>query len=97
MSRLAANSVIAVALILPSLIWAAQEEAQRRDPLRPPGDVVVDTGPAFNADAWRLMSTLVADGRRVASGDASGAVRLWDYATATCTCSARRGMASWMP
>ena len=57
---------LAVALFLPAVVWAAETGAQERDPLRPPGTVQQEAGPSFNADAWRLASTLVADGRRVA-------------------------------
>lgn len=58
-----------MALLLASILpvaGAAQDEASRRDPLKPPGTVEQTTRPAFNADAWRLSSTLVAKGRRVA-------------------------------
>jgi len=59
-----ARGWILLALFLPAL--AGAEETQRRDPLQPPGEVRTSTEAAFNADAWRLVSTLVADGRRVA-------------------------------
>jgi len=64
--RFAARATLALALILPSGVGAAAEEAQRRDPLRPPGAVQQATRSTFDADAWRLAYTLVADGRRVA-------------------------------
>lgn len=66
MCRVATNGMMVLALILPTLGWAAQEGTQRRDPLQPPGSVAVETSSTFNAGAWALMSTLVADGRRVA-------------------------------
>jgi len=55
---------VLLALFLPCLAMAADE--QRRDPLRPPGEIRADSEPLFNAAAWQLSSTLVADGRRVA-------------------------------
>lgn len=58
-----------LALILPSLAMvdgAMADGEQRRDPLRPPGEVRTSEAVSFNADAWQLASTLVADGRRVA-------------------------------
>lgn len=58
-----------IALLLASFLpaaWALAEAEQRRDPLRPPGEVKADPAPRFNASAWKLTSTLVADGRRVA-------------------------------
>lgn len=84
MYRVATGVTLALALILPTLVWAAQEGTQRRDPLRPPGGVQAQTTESFDADAWELMSTLVADGRRVAiinertvrSGDWVGGARV---------------------
>lgn len=56
---------VLLASILPNA-GAMAEETQRRDPLQPPGKVQSVSRPAFNADAWKLTSTLVAEGRRVA-------------------------------
>lgn len=54
-----------VALFLPFPVVA--EAPELRDPLEPPGQLrSTTTTPSFNARAWRLASTLVADGRRVA-------------------------------
>lgn len=63
--RIRVMMAVLLASILPTA-GAAQEEAPRRDPLKPPGTVEQTATPAFNADAWKLMSTLVAEGRRVA-------------------------------
>ena len=66
MYRLAARVTLTLALILPTVVGAAAEDVQRRDPLRPPGTVQETTRSSFDPDAWRLAYTLVADGRRVA-------------------------------
>jgi len=55
---------VLLALFLPAMVMAAQHE--RRDPLRPPGEIGAVSEPSFDASAWQLFSTLVADGRRVA-------------------------------
>lgn len=55
---------VLLALFLPCLAMAADKE--RRDPLRPPGEIRATSEPSFDAGAWQLVSTLVADGRRVA-------------------------------
>jgi MSHA biogenesis protein MshK len=55
---------VLLALFLPAM--AAADDGERRDPLKPPGEVRSTPATTFNADAWRLVSTLVADGRRVA-------------------------------
>lgn len=56
---------VLLASMLPA-VGAVADQTQRRDPLQPPGNVQATTRPAFNADAWKLTSTLVAEGRRVA-------------------------------
>ncbi len=63
--RIRVMMVLLLASILPSGV-AMAEETQRRDPLKPPGRVQQATRPAFSVDDWRLMSTLVSEGRRVA-------------------------------
>lgn len=55
---------VLLALILPTAVLA--DEAARRDPLKPPGEVRTAVVDSFDAGAWRLASTLVSDGRRVA-------------------------------
>lgn len=53
-----------LALFLP--LGAVAAGAELRDPLRPPVTVSASPASSFNAAAWRLSSTLVAEGRRVA-------------------------------
>lgn len=53
-----------MALFLPCLVMA--NAAAERDPLQPPRAVEAVRPSGFNAAAWRLVSTLVSDGRRVA-------------------------------
>lgn len=55
---------VVLALFLP--FGAVAANAELRDPLRPPGPVSASAPSSFNAAAWRLSSTLVAEGRRVA-------------------------------
>lgn len=64
--RVIMAALLASMLLLPVPLVGTADETQRRDPLQPPPGVQQDTGPAFNADAWKLTSTLVAEGRRVA-------------------------------
>lgn len=62
---------------------AAAADAGLRDPLRPPGWGEADGG-GFDASAWSLASTLIAEGRRVAivngrpvrAGDVVGGARV---------------------
>lgn len=63
--RIHVMMAVLLASILPA-VGAVAEEPARRDPLQPPGNVQQVSRPAFNADAWKLASTLVAEGRRVA-------------------------------
>lgn len=63
--RIHVMMAVLLASMLPGAVVMA-EETQRRDPLRPPGNVQNVSRPAFNVDAWKLTSTLVAEGRRVA-------------------------------
>ncbi|MDX1609665.1 MAG: hypothetical protein R3225_06035 [Halofilum sp. (in: g-proteobacteria)] len=81
------RSRILIALVMASFLptaWALAESEQRRDPLRPPGEVKAEPVARFNASAWKLTSTLVADGRRVAiindravqAGDRVGGARV---------------------
>lgn len=55
------------AILLPLLALAAPVAAELRDPLRPPAQGAASAEqPAIDPADWRLASTLIADGRRVA-------------------------------
>jgi hypothetical protein len=64
----AVGRALAGALVL--ALFAAGAAARsdgERDPLRPPGwGEEPASAPSFDASAWRLASTLIAEGRRVA-------------------------------
>lgn len=76
--------LLATALAAAAPLAAAAADAGLRDPLRPPGWGDAAAADGFDAGAWRLVSTLIADGRRVAivngravrAGDIVGGARV---------------------
>lgn len=75
---------ILLALALVAALPAAAAEDGMRDPLRPPDRGPSGGGDGFDAGAWTLASTLIAEGRRVAivngrpvrTGDVVGGARV---------------------
>lgn len=76
---------ILLALVLVTAAPVLATAAELRDPLRPPGWGGESAGgDGFDASAWRLASTLIAEGRRVAivngravrAGDVVGGARV---------------------
>lgn len=75
---------ILLALALVAALPAAAAEDGMRDPLRPPDRGPSGGGDGFDAGAWTLASTLIAEGRRVAivngrpvrTGDLIGGARV---------------------
>lgn len=66
MCELLGRTMLALALVTAATVAAADTDADLRDPLRPPDWGESDAGDGFDAGAWRLASTLIAEGRRVA-------------------------------
>lgn len=82
MSDVLRRTLLVLALV--TALPAAAAEDGMRDPLRPPGWDASGGGDGFDAGAWRLASTLIAEGRRVAivngravrAGDVVGGARV---------------------